>query len=30
MKSNQVYKYFFKNVKVVIVDVAKEKVIHNW
>jgi hypothetical protein len=30
MKSNQVYKYFVKNVKVLIVDVAKEKDIYNW
>jgi hypothetical protein len=30
MKSSQVYKYFVKNVKVLIVDVAKERVIHNW
>jgi hypothetical protein len=29
MKSDQVYKHFVKNVKVLIVDVAKERVIHN-
>jgi hypothetical protein len=30
MKSGQVHKHFVKNVKILIVDVAKEGVTHIW